>query len=208
MLDNGVIVNIELQLKNEYNIEQRTTYYSSKVISRETERGTDYEDIKKVIMINILNYDILPFKEYISDTAIVLDKHREYEILKGIKWYFIELPKFRKSNPDMNEKLNQWLAIIDDSDKGMIKMAEEKNDTMKKARVEMNYLTGDEEVRRLAELREKWEMDRVSAINYATRKGEKKKSLEIAKEMKNEGIAIKLIEEITKLTKEEIEKIK
>ena len=223
ILDNGVIVNIELQLKNEYNIEQRTTYYSSKVISRETERGTDYEDIKKVIMINILNYEILPFDEYISETAIVLDKHREYEMLKGIKWHFIELPIFRRSNPDMNEKLNQWLAIIDDSDKGMIKMAEEKNDTMKKARVEMNYLTGDEEVRRLAELREKWEMDRVSAINYATKKGEergeqrgekrgeqrgeKKKSLEIAKEMKNKGIDIELIQEITKLTKEEIEKM-
>ena len=144
-------------------------------------------------------------------------------MLKGIKWHFIELPKFRRSNPDMNEKLNQWLAIIDDSDKGMIKMAEEKNDTMKKARVEMNYLTGDEEVRRLAELREKWEMDRVSAINYATKKGEergeqrgekrgeqrgeKKKSLEIAKEMKNKGIDIELIQEITKLTKEEIEKM-
>ena len=211
VLDNGVIVNIELQLKNEYNIEQRTTYYSSKVISRETERGTDYEDIKKVIMINILNYDILPYDEYISETVIVLDKHREYEMLKGIKWYFIELPKFRRSNPDMNEKLNQWLAIIDDNDRGRIKMAEEKNDTLKKARVEMNYLTGDEEVRRLAELREKWEMDRVSAINYATKKGEecgkKQGKREIAKEMKNKGMDIELIEEITKLTKEEIEKI-
>ena len=41
VLDSGVIVNIELQLRNEYNIEQRTTYYSSKVISRETERGAD-----------------------------------------------------------------------------------------------------------------------------------------------------------------------
>jgi len=36
-------------------------------------------------------------------------------------------------------------------------MAEEKNKTLEKARIEMNYLTGDEEVKRLAELREKWE---------------------------------------------------
>ena len=39
----------------------------------------------------------------------------------------------------------------------------------------MNYLTGEAEVRRLAELREKWEMDRISAINHATRNGEKKR---------------------------------
>ena len=97
----------------------------------------------------------------------------------------------------------------------MIKVAEEKNETLKKARVEMNYLTGDEEVRRLAELREKWEMDRVSAINYAERKGEergkklgkKERNIEIAKEMKNKKIEVELIAEIRKLTVEEVEKL-
>ena len=38
ILDNGIIVNIEMQLKNENNIEERTTYYSSKVISSETKK--------------------------------------------------------------------------------------------------------------------------------------------------------------------------
>ena len=170
-LNDGIIVNIELQIKNHQNIEERTTYYSSKVISRETERGTEYKDITKVIMINILDYELLGFDEYISDTVIVLDKHREYEVLKGIKWYFIELPKFRKQNPNMNEKLNQWLVFLDDYNKEAVKLAEEKNDTLKKARIEMNYLTGDAEVRRLAELREKWEMDRISEIGYAKREG-------------------------------------
>ena len=95
-LNNGVIVNIELQIKNKHNIEERTTFYSSKVVSRNLQRGKDYKEIKQVIMINILDYEMLGFDEYISKTVIVLDKHREYEVLKGIKWYFIELPKFRK----------------------------------------------------------------------------------------------------------------
>ena len=107
----------------------------------------------------------------------------------------------------MNEKINQWLAFIDDYNKEMIKVAEEKNDKLKKARIEMNYLTGDAEVRRLAELREKWEMDRISAINHATRKGAKEKSIEVAKEMIKKDLDINLICEVTKLTKEEIEKI-
>ena len=85
----------------------------------------------------------------------------------------------------MNEKINQWLAFIDDYDREMVKVAEEKNEKLKKARIEMNYLTGEAETRRLAELREKWEMDRVSAINHATRKGieegEKKNSIVIAR---------------------------
>lgn len=174
-LEDGTIISIEMQLKNEYNIEERTTLYSGKVISRETKRGTDYEDINQVIMINILGYNFLEVDDYISETAIVLDKHRDYEVLTGLKWYFIELPKFRKQHPDMNEKINQWLAFIDDEEE-MIKVAEKKNDKLKEARIEMNYLTGDAEVRRIAELREKWEMDRISAINHASRLGKEERS--------------------------------
>lgn len=206
-LEDGTIISIEMQLRNEYNIEERTTLYSGKVISRETERGTDYEDINQVIMINILGYNFLEVEDYISETAIVLAKHRDYEVLTGLKWYFIELPKFRKQNPDMNEKINQWLAFIDDYNKEMVKVAEEKNDKLKKARIEMNYLTGDAEVRRLAELREKWEMDRVSAINYATRKGAKDKSIEIAKKLLKMGMTIEQVIDATQLSKEEIDKI-
>ena len=211
-LNDGIIVNIELQIENKHNIEGRTTFYSAKVISMETERGTEYKDINQVVMINILDYEMFDFGEYISETAIVLDKHREYEVLKGIKWYFIELPKFRKMHPDMNDKVNQWLAFIDDYDKGMIKMAEEKNPTLKKARREMEYLTGDEAVKRLAFLREKWEMDRVSDINHAKREGKAEGKIEnqkqIVKEMLKRKMSIELISEITKLPKEEIEKLK
>lgn len=210
-LEDGTIVSIEMQLKNEYNFEERTTLYAGKVISRETERGTDYEDIKQIIMINILGFNMLDVEDYISETAIVLDKHRDYEVLTGIKWYFIELPKFRKQNPDMNEKINQWLAFIDDNNKELIDMAENKNETLKKARIEMNYLTGDAEVRRLAELREKWEMDRVSAINHATRvgieKGKKEEIIKTAKAMLKENIPIETIMKITELSREEIEKL-
>ena len=212
ILNNGTIVNIELQIRNEYNIEERTTYYSSKVISRETQRGTAYEDIKQVIMINILGYEMFEYDDYISRSAIVLENHREYEVLKGIKWYFIELPKFRKQHPNMDDKVNQWLAFIDDNDRGLVKMAEEKNKTIKKAREEMTYLTGDEEVQRLAWLREKWEMDRVSAIKHAEKQGEqlgkKDNQIEIAKKLLQRKMPIEDIQEITLLSKEEIEKLK
>ena len=226
-LNNGIIVNIELQIKNKHNIEERTTFYSSKVVSRNLQRGKDYKEIKQVIMINILDYEMLGFDEYISKTVIVLDKHREYEVLKGIKWYFIELPKFRKINPNMNEKINQWLAFIDDYDRGKVEVAEKKNKTIEKARIEMNYLTGDAEVQRLAELREKWDMDYTSGINHARKEGEAKgiikgkaegkaegikdgelnKQKQIATEMLKKKMSIELISEITKLSKEEIENL-
>lgn len=204
-----------MQIRDEGNFKERTTLYAGKVEARETKKGTDYEDISQIIMINILGFNLLDVYDYISETAIVLDKHRNYEVLDGIKWYFIELPKFRKTNPNMNEKINQWLAFIDDNNKELVDMAENKNETLKKARIEMNHLAGDAEIRRLAELREKWEMDRISAINYATKigkeegieEGKKKEKLEIAIEMLKEKMPIETIAKLTKLSKEEIEKI-
>lgn len=169
-LNNGIIVCIEMQVINNHNIESRSIFYSTKELSKETKRGTDYKDLKQIIMINILDYNILKFKEYVSKTKIVLEKHADYEVLKGLQWVFVELPKFRKSSPDMNKKVNQWLAVIDNSSEEMVKVAEQKNQVLRKARKEITYLTGDEEVQRLQELREKWEMDRVSEIGYERRK--------------------------------------
>ena len=89
------------------------------------------------------------------------------------------------SNPDMEDKLNQWLALIDNEDRGMIKMAEEKNKTIKEAKREVEYLTGDEEIKRLAELREKWEMDRISEVNEAKRQAIKEgKEIRIKRRIK------------------------
>ena len=154
-------------------------------------------------MINILDYNMLDVEEYVSETAIVLNKHRDYEVLKGIKWYFIELPKFRIAKIDMNDKLNQWLAFIDDYDKEMVEMAEVKNKTLQRARKEMTYLTGDAAVQRLEELREKWEMDRVSSINFEINQRNK----QIAQKLKQQKMSIEEISKITELTKEEIESI-
>lgn len=85
------------------------------------------------------------------------------------------------------------------------------NKKIKEAKKELEYLTGDEEIRRLAELREKAIRDEVTNINDARRKGieegEKKEKLEIAKRMKKEGIDIQIIEKLTDLIKEEIEKL-
>ena len=69
-------------------------------------------------------------------------------------------------------------------------MAEKKNKTLEKARKEMTYLTGDEEIRRLAELREKWEIDWNSSMDYSKREGikegAKEKNLENSEDNEEE----------------------
>ena len=126
-------------------------------------------------MINILDYILYKeHKEYVSKTAIVLDKHREHEVIKDLEWYFIELPKMTKiNNIDINNIVNQWLVFIN-NDRRYIKMAVEKNNILRDAKEEYNYLTGEAEERRLQDLRQRWEMDRISEISYVSEKSEKK----------------------------------
>lgn len=67
----------------------------------------------------------------------------------------------------MNNKLNQWLALIDDTDKGEIEMAKEKNKIIKDAELEVSYFTASEEAQYLADMRDLWESDRATDLRYA-----------------------------------------
>ena len=86
-------------------------------------------------------------------------------------------------------------------------MAEEKNDVIKKAKVEMNYLTGEEAERRLQWLREKWEMDYNSDMGQAKREGRREEKIEIVIKLLKTGMEVKEIAKIVDLKQEEIEKI-
>ncbi|MBO5348604.1 MAG: hypothetical protein J6A89_02115, partial [Clostridia bacterium] len=90
---------------------------------------------------------------------------------------------------------------------------------VKKAEEELEYLTGDEETRRLAYLREKAIRDEMAAMSKARKEGkaegkeegreegkEEQKNI-IAKKMLAKKMDINLIMEITGLTKEEIESL-
>ena len=162
ILNDGMIVNIEMQMEDKKNMEQRNDVYEAKTISRHFGRGEDYKKANEVIAIYILNYNLFGFDDYILDTIKVLNKYREYQVNCISKEYYIQLPRFRNANSDMNNKLDQWLAFIDDEDRGKIEMAKEKNEVIKQAEVEIKYFTESEKARYLEDMRDLWESDRVS----------------------------------------------
>ena len=85
------------------------------------------------------------------------------------------------------------------------------NKYVKKAEKELEYLSGDEETRRLAELREKAIRDELAAIAQARdeglSEGISQEKITIAKKMLAKKVDIAFIIEMTGLTKEEIEKL-
>ncbi len=228
IINDDSIINIEIQLRNEFNIIKRSTFYGSKLISEQLKKNDLYNEIKPVIVICILNYNYFPFEEYINDTVMVLSKHRKHEVNTNMKYYYIELPKFRKSNYNKEDVTNQWLTFIDSENSKELDEIMKKNNTIKKAKEELEYLEGDEAFKRKVELREKYERDLASALYNREQKGIKEgikkgkeegikkgkeegirqgrytAQLEIAKAMLEKGISIKDIENITGIKEEEL----
>ena len=145
------------------------------------------------------------------------------EINNDVKYYYIELEKFRKQNPDMTKQINHWLLFLDMERRELLEMACEKNEKVRRAVENYEVLTGDEEVKRLAEIRLMAKMEEKSALDCAReegeergreigrevgrREGEEQNKREIAQKMKEQKMPIKQIAEITGLSEEEIEKI-
>ena len=195
IINKNAIVIIEMQLKDTYNMEKRAMYYAGKVIGNSLKIKETYDKIKDIYVISILNYEMTRLKKYCSDTVTVENEYRNYEMIKGIKYFFIELPKFRKQIQVPETKLEQWLAFIDYEDREMIKMAVEKNELVKKAQKDYEYLTGDEATRRLQELREKAILDENSAYATGVKRGEERGRMEGEARGEERGKAIGRIEE-------------
>ena len=173
-LENGEFINIEMQLRDYNNIEERTTFYASKKIAEQIDAGQDYKELKKVVKIAIIDYTFIDLPEYITKTVRVAEKHKEYEINNNVGYYYIELDKFRKKNPDMKDKVNQWLAFIDMERRDLLEMAKKENKLVKKAEEAYNVLTGDEEIKRLAEIRLMSQLEEHSALETARQEGTKR----------------------------------
>ena len=221
-IDNETIVNIEIQIVNRYNMIERTLFYWSGLYYNVLQKGEDYKEIKKVIAINILDYN--EFEEGPYHEIAKLRREYLYKILTDkIEIHFIQIPKFKKQRKDMKTKLDMWMDFISQIDEKEVKNAMSKNKEIKKAQEEYEYLTGEEAERRIAFLREKAIRDETSifdagkdigfkdgiekGIEKGIKQGKEKEQKEIVKSMLKEKLPIETIIKITKLSKIEIEKI-
>lgn len=223
-LNNKIIVNIEMQVKNQYNIKKRSLYYWSNLYSNNLYKNQDYIENNKTITINIL--DFCAFKEgpYHEKCKITREYNKE-ELTEDLEIHFIQIPKCTTN--DIKTKLDYWMQFIGNISKEGVKKAMEVNKEIKKAKEELEYLTGDEEERRLAELREKAIRDEKANLKGAKEEGIKegikegkkegikeglKKGIqegikETAKKLKEINMNIEMIVQATGLSEEEIEKL-
>ena len=219
-------VDIEIQVRDYHNMIERSTFYIAGLYHTGLKREA-YEENNKVIGINILMFNVFKWKKIHSKG--VLKESELNEVMTDKKeLHFLELPKLIENKEEGNKRLRQWLEFIYNKRKGEIEMAVKENEKIAKAQVEYKYLTGDEKVQRLAFLRDKWESDHKSELNWEKREAEKRgekrgeiRGKKLGEEMgrlqEKRQIVIKMLKEnyedeiiikITDINKGELEKLK
>ena len=122
--------------------------------------------------------------------------------------HYIQIPKFIEEKRQTQTKLDQWIQFIGDVNEKGVKEAMEKNKIIKKANEELEYLTGDAEIRRLAELRDKAIRDEKTNLRGAKEEGRKEEKIKIARKLIEQDVNTEIILSATGLSQKEIEELK
>ena len=218
-INDGTMLDVEMQMKNERNTEERATEYMGKMISEQLQVGEDYQNLKKSIVIFITNYNFLKRNSYHSVGRLKFDKTIEDEYVnmgydkedeiasKYIEVHYIELPKFKKKELSKFTKLDQWMCIFTQNKEGIM-LAEKENKEIKRAINTLDFLSKDPKERERHNSIVMAEYNRLVSEHNFFEDGKKEGKIEIAKKMLKEKVPVEMIEKFTELSKEEIEKIK
>mgnify|MGYP004567692833 FL=1 len=141
------------------------------------------------------------------------NKNGKTILTEDLEIHIIEIPKINRMLE--NGKLKKWILFLENPEGEETKRMAEKEKEIKEAIETLEDISSDEEKERIAELRQKYIMDRTSEIRTAKEigikegleEGSKKEKLEIAKKLKQENIETDIIVKTTGLTKEEIEEL-
>ena len=175
ILADNTYCNIEIQLEeHDYEIE-RFLYYLADTYSRQLSSGEKYEELNKTISIVILDHEIDKLKEF-EDLNV---KWQMRDNITGVnlltdkfEMCIIELPKAKRIYEKMNnDKICNWMMFLDDPNSKEVLNIMEKDKDIKKAGEKLKYLSEDEEIRRIAELKEKAIRDAYAVEQFNIRRG-------------------------------------
>ena len=203
-----ITADIEMQIEDQHNMGERSLYYGAELYYNSLKKSEKYTKNKKTIGICILSFELFQSEDYIVKGQMMTEDKHEV-ITDGIQLYYIQLPTFERTKGKIKgrKKLEQWLNFIIHRDKEAVDMAIKENDKVEKAEEILKAILADDELQEELRIREKHRMDYNNDMMYAKQEGRKEDKLEVAKKLLARGLEIFDIQDITGLTKKEIEKL-
>ena len=167
--NNNEIINIEIQLKNEYNMIQKDLYYLSKLYKDQLKERGYYSSLNRTVCINILNFKYLKTKNF-HTTYRLKDLESNEELTDIIELHFIEIPKL-PTDSDEKDMLIAWTEFLRNPESEKVRSLEMSIEEIREAKDELIKMSNDSVQREIYDMREKTRKDTVSALNEAERKG-------------------------------------
>lgn len=222
-LESGEFCHFEVQLKYFPDIIRRIQFYAYENYVRQLKRGHSYDELKPVTSVLLIDDHAeelksvgrpvgrwRPHEDYVSVTI------SEEVLTDSPAIVIIELPNAKEwYEKEPTNPLYQWLMFFDDPNSEEVKKIMKENKYIEDAMYELEQISGNEEIRLLAELKEKTRRDQEAVLEYATQKGVNKGreegrengQKELISNMLNSGMSIEEISNVTKLSEEKIKEL-
>jgi predicted transposase/invertase (TIGR01784 family) len=182
LINNNSVIDIEMQVEDEHNMEHRSAFYMVSTSSQEFKKGEFYVDLKKTIVINLLNFNYFERNSYMHIAHMKFEKSNpenfvdmgykvEQELATAdLEMIFIELPKFIKKNPGVNPALYQWLWLLAGRE-DKVKMADKELKEIKKTIEVIDEMSADPKEWEAYESRRRAIMNYNSGMEASRREG-------------------------------------
>lgn len=209
----GEYINIEIQVKNEYNMIKRSLYYWSKMFENQIVEGDNYNKLAKTVCINILDFKYLKNDKF-HNAYRLKEIDTNEELTDTMELHFIEIPKLRKldDSEEISDMLEAWVVFIQSPESEVVEKLEMSKKEIKEAKSQLLKMSADSKDRYMYEKRKESILEKVSLIESAEQKGieqgEYKKAIEIAQNAINNNLDENTIQLITGLSLEEIKILK
>ncbi len=207
---------VELQKTKQKFFKDRTLYYSTFPIREQAKTGSAWDfELKKVYTIAILDFVFDEDKnepdKFRYDVKLT-DIETQKVFYDKLMFIYLEMPKFNKTEKELTSRFDKWLFVLKNLHK-LDRIPE---------RLKENIFLKLFEIAEISKFTQKEYQDYEDSLKYyrdlknsldtareeGIKEGERKKQMEIAKNLLKNGIDIDVIIKSTGLSKEDIEYLK
>ncbi|QFY88725.1 Rpn family recombination-promoting nuclease/putative transposase [Magnetovirga frankeli] len=169
----GRLFNVEMQIRRFDPWSARSTYYLARALSGQISSGEDYFNLKPVIGIHLLDFDLFDQPENANQAQWCFElrdrNNPQVKLGDELKLHIIELSKADRLGHTQGP-LADWIKLFEHWQEDNT-MQTIDYPPVQQALDKLKGLSADEETRRMAFVRERAMMDESSALRAATERG-------------------------------------
>ena len=208
--ENGEQFIVEMQNREHVNFRERTLYYLSQAIARQGEKGTGWQfDLKAVYGVFFLNFRLSDLPQKLRTDIVLCDRDTHELFTDKMRYIFLELPLFDKEESECETDFERWIYVLKNMETLQRLPFKARNAVFQKLEQIVDIAALSKEDRMKYDESIKVYRDKLAIMAFERQKGQAEGraegKLEVARNLKQMGLATEAIAQATGLTAETIE---